>query len=54
MLVGPNWMVMARQDGDSILALSSIRDEIGGTLVTAASPTTQAPALSPTPHGSSS
>jgi hypothetical protein len=32
MLVGPNWMVMARPQRDSIPALSAIRDEIGGTL----------------------
>jgi hypothetical protein len=52
MLVGPNWMVMARQERDAIPLLSSIRGEIGGTLVTAASPTSDASASSPTPHGS--
>jgi hypothetical protein len=52
MLVGPNWMVMPRQERDSIPALSAIRGEIGGTLVEAASPT--APASSPTYHDPSS
>ena len=51
MLFGPNWMVMARQEHDSIPALSAIRDEIGGTLVVATSPTT--PASSPTNNGPS-
>jgi hypothetical protein len=41
MLVGPNWMVTARHERDSIPALSAIRVEIGGTLVVAASPSTQ-------------
>jgi hypothetical protein len=54
MLVGPNWMVMARQERDAIPVLSSIRDEIGGTLTVAASPTTSPSALSPTLHGWSS
>jgi hypothetical protein len=39
MLVGPNWMVMARQEGDSIPTLFAIRPEIGGALVVAASST---------------
>ena len=38
-LVGPNWTVMARQERDSIPALSAIRAEIGGTLVVATSST---------------
>jgi len=50
-LVGPNWMVMGRQERDSIPALSAIRGEIGGTLVVATSPTT--PASSPTSKGPS-
>lgn len=53
LLVGPNWVVMARQERDSIPALSAIRGEIGGTLVVAASPTSVASSSSPTPHGSS-
>jgi hypothetical protein len=51
MLVGPNWMVMGRQERDSIPALSAIRGEIGGTLVVATSPTTTA--SSPTSNGPS-
>ncbi len=39
MLVGPNWMVMARSERDRIPGLSAIRIEIGGTLVVDASPT---------------
>ncbi len=50
-LVGPNWMVMGRQERDSIPALSAIRGEIGGTLVVATSPTT--PASSPPSKGPS-
>lgn len=53
MLFGPNWFVVARDERDSIPALSSIRDEIGGLLVVAASPTASPSALSPTLHGSS-
>jgi hypothetical protein len=52
-LVGPNWTVSARENGDSIAALSAIRDEIGGTLVVAPSPATPASPSSPTPHASS-
>jgi hypothetical protein len=52
-LIGPNWLVMGRHEQGSIPVLSSIRSEIGGTLVTAASPTTPTSALSPTLHGSS-
>jgi hypothetical protein len=39
MLVGPNWLEIAGQERDAIPVLSAIRDEIGGTLVEAASPT---------------
>lgn len=53
MLVGPNWMVIARSERDPIPALSAIRAEIGGTLVMDASPTAPASAPSPTPNGSS-
>ena len=39
MLVGPNWMVMARQERNSIPTLSAIYAEIGGTPVVSASST---------------
>lgn len=51
MLFGPNWWVMARRERDSIPALSAIRDEVGGTLLVAASPTPAASSSSPTPQG---
>src|ERR671910_160454 len=42
MTFGTNWWVMARRERDSIPALSAIRDEIGGTLLFATSPTSAA------------
>jgi hypothetical protein len=43
MLVGPNWIVGARHERDAIPVLSSIRDEIGGTLVVASPTQTPSP-----------